>query len=48
VKALGAHRKGYEVLVRTGARTPSVKLTDVGFGHKQPKRPIARANRPPL
>jgi predicted ATPase len=35
VKALAPHRKEYEVLVRTGARTPSVKLTDVGFGVSQ-------------
>ncbi|AUX25344.1 hypothetical protein SOCEGT47_058880 [Sorangium cellulosum] len=32
VKALGEHRKEYEVLVRTGARRPEVKLSDVGFG----------------
>jgi predicted ATPase len=35
VKQLGKHRKEYEVLVRTGARMPEVKLTDVGFGVSQ-------------
>lgn len=35
VKQLGAHRKEYEVLVRTGAQRPQVKLTDVGFGVSQ-------------
>lgn len=35
VQALGPHRKEYEVLVRTGAKTPKVKLTDVGFGVSQ-------------
>ena len=35
VKPLGEHRKEYEVLVRTGPRMPSVKLTDVGFGVSQ-------------
>jgi predicted ATPase len=35
VQALGTHRKEYEVLVRTGARSPKVKLTDVGFGVSQ-------------
>lgn len=35
VQALGPHRKEYEVLVRTGPRSPKVKLTDVGFGVSQ-------------
>lgn len=35
VKALGQHRKEYEVVVRTGPRLPEVKLTDVGFGVSQ-------------
>jgi predicted ATPase len=35
VKQLGEHRKEYEVLVRTGAKLPEVKLTDVGFGVSQ-------------
>ena len=35
VKQLGAHRKEFEVLVRTNARLPEVKLTDVGFGVSQ-------------
>ncbi len=35
VRALGEHRKEYEVLVRTSARLPEVKLTDVGFGVSQ-------------
>lgn len=35
VKALGQHRKEYEVLVRTGSKLPEVKLTDVGFGVSQ-------------
>ncbi len=35
VQPLGAHRKEYEVLVRTGPRRPEVKLTDVGFGVSQ-------------
>jgi predicted ATPase len=35
VKALGQHRKEYEVLVRTSAKMPQVKLTDVGFGVSQ-------------
>ncbi len=35
VKQLGAHRKEYEVLVRTGPKLPQVKLTDVGFGVSQ-------------
>jgi predicted ATPase len=35
VKALGKHRKEYEVLVKTHARLPDVKLTDVGFGISQ-------------
>jgi len=35
VKALGPHRKEYEVLVRTNAAMPEVKLTDVGFGVSQ-------------
>src|SRR5262249_23686856 len=35
VKQLGAHRKEYEVLVRTSPRLPEVKLTDVGFGVSQ-------------
>lgn len=35
VKPLGQHRKEYEVLVRTSAKLPEVKLTDVGFGVSQ-------------
>lgn len=35
VKQLGQHRKEYEVLVRTTANMPEVKLTDVGFGVSQ-------------
>lgn len=35
VKALGQHRKEYEVLVRTSPGLPEVKLTDVGFGVSQ-------------
>lgn len=35
VKRLGPHRKEYEVLVRTGSRSPRVKLTDVGLGVSQ-------------
>jgi len=35
VKALGQHRKEYEVLVRTSPGLPQVKLTDVGFGVSQ-------------
>jgi predicted ATPase len=35
VKALGPRRQEVEVLVRTGTRTPAVKLTDVGFGVSQ-------------
>lgn len=35
VEALGDHRKEYEVLVRTSAKLPEVKLTDVGFGVSQ-------------
>ena len=35
VKALGEHRKEYEVLVRTNPKLPFVKLTDVGFGVSQ-------------
>jgi predicted ATPase len=35
VKQLGAHRKEYEVLVRTSPKLPEVKLTDVGFGVSQ-------------
>lgn len=35
VKALGQHRKEYEVLVRTNPKLPEVKLTDVGFGVSQ-------------
>jgi predicted ATPase len=35
VKALGQHRKEYEVLVRTSPKMPEVKLTDVGFGVSQ-------------
>ncbi|MBK6940547.1 MAG: DUF3696 domain-containing protein [Planctomycetes bacterium] len=35
VKALGEHRKEYEVLVRTSSKLPLVKLTDVGFGVSQ-------------
>ena len=32
---VGAHRSEYEVLVKTSARMPEVKLTDVGFGVSQ-------------
>lgn len=35
VKPLGPHRREYEVLVKTGAAMPEVKLTDVGFGVSQ-------------
>ncbi|MGE3345445.1 MAG: DUF3696 domain-containing protein [Vicinamibacterales bacterium] len=35
VSPLGKHRKEYEVLVKTGAQMPDVKLTDVGFGVSQ-------------
>lgn len=35
IRPLGANRKEYEVLVRTRARLPEVKLTDVGFGVSQ-------------
>lgn len=35
VRALGQHRKEYEVLVRTSPKLPEVKLTDVGFGVSQ-------------
>jgi predicted ATPase len=35
VSQLGKHRKEYEVLVKTGAHMPDVKLTDVGFGVSQ-------------
>jgi predicted ATPase len=35
VVPLGEHRKEYEVLVRTSANLPVVKLTDVGFGVSQ-------------
>jgi predicted ATPase len=35
VSPLGKHRKEYEVLVKTGAKMPDVKLTDVGFGVSQ-------------
>ncbi len=35
VRQLGEHRKEYEVLVRTSAKAPEVKLTDVGFGVSQ-------------
>lgn len=35
IQPLGEHRKEYEVLVRTDARMPRVKLTDVGFGVSQ-------------
>ncbi len=35
VSPISKHRKEYEVLVRTGPRTPEVKLTDVGFGVSQ-------------
>ncbi len=35
VEPLGAHRNEYEVLVRVGAKTPAVRLTDVGFGVSQ-------------
>jgi predicted ATPase len=35
IKALGPHRKEYEVLLRTSAKLPEVKLTDVGFGVSQ-------------
>lgn len=35
VRPLGRGRKEYEVLVQTGAKMPTVKLTDVGFGVSQ-------------
>jgi predicted ATPase len=35
IKAIGPHRKEYEVLVQTSAKLPAVKLTDVGFGVSQ-------------
>lgn len=35
VRPLGEHRKEYEVLVKTGPKSPAVKLTDVGFGVSQ-------------
>jgi predicted ATPase len=35
VSPLGKHRKEYEVLVKTAANMPPVKLTDVGFGVSQ-------------
>lgn len=35
VKPLGQNRKEYEVLVKTRAKLPEVKLTDVGFGVSQ-------------
>jgi predicted ATPase len=35
IKPLAAHRKEYEVLVRTSPKLPTVKLTDVGFGISQ-------------
>ena len=35
VKPVGSGRKEYEVLVRTSAGAPEVKLTDVGFGVSQ-------------
>ncbi len=35
VKALGPHRKEYDVLVQTRPKMPEVKLTDVGFGVSQ-------------
>lgn len=35
VKPVGSGRKEYEVLVRTNAGAPEVKLTDVGFGVSQ-------------
>ena len=35
VRALGPHRKEYEVLLRTSPKLPEVKLTDVGFGVSQ-------------
>ena len=35
VEPLGEHRKEYEVHVRTNAKLPRVKLTDVGFGVSQ-------------
>lgn len=35
VRPLGPNRNEYEVLVRTGAKTAQVKVTDVGFGVSQ-------------
>lgn len=35
VEQLGKHSQEYEVLVRTAAKLPEVKLTDVGFGVSQ-------------
>ena len=35
VKPVAEGRKEYEVLIKTGARSPEVKITDVGFGVSQ-------------
>ena len=35
VRAVAEGRKEYEVLIKTGAHTPEVKITDVGFGVSQ-------------
>ncbi len=35
VRAVAEGRKEYEVLIRTGAKSPEVKITDVGFGISQ-------------
>ncbi|MBX7169298.1 MAG: DUF3696 domain-containing protein, partial [Pirellulales bacterium] len=35
VRAVAEGRKEYEVLIKTGAKSPEVKITDVGFGVSQ-------------
>lgn len=35
VQAVATGRKEYEVLIKTGAKSPAVKITDVGFGVSQ-------------
>src|SRR5690606_26485450 len=35
IRPIAPHRREYEVLVRTGPKSPEVKLTDVGFGVSQ-------------
>ncbi|RFC52442.1 MAG: putative ATPase/ATPase/GTPase, AAA15 family [Verrucomicrobia bacterium] len=35
VRAVAAGRKEYEVLIKTGPKSPEVKITDVGFGVSQ-------------